>query len=94
MPPVPALDAPAVVALDTDESIRFLIHIIHIIHRPVKTWMRTSMADRLKARCQQLGLNAGQVAELAGVNRPSSTTSCAGARSTLTSSAWIAWPRC
>jgi phage repressor protein C with HTH and peptisase S24 domain len=31
--------------------------------------MRTSMADRLKARCQQLGLNAGQVAELAAVNR-------------------------
>jgi phage repressor protein C with HTH and peptisase S24 domain len=31
--------------------------------------MRTSMADRLKARCQQLGLNAGQVAELAGLNR-------------------------
>ena len=31
--------------------------------------MRTSMAARLKARCQQLGLNAGQVAELVGVNR-------------------------
>ena len=31
--------------------------------------MRTSMADRLKARCEQLGMNAGQVAELAGINR-------------------------
>jgi phage repressor protein C with HTH and peptisase S24 domain len=31
--------------------------------------MRTSLADRLKARCEQLGMNAGQVAELAGINR-------------------------
>ena len=31
--------------------------------------MRTSMAERLKARCEQLGMNAGQVAELAGINR-------------------------
>jgi phage repressor protein C with HTH and peptisase S24 domain len=31
--------------------------------------MRTSMAHRLKARCEQLGMNAGQVAELAEVNR-------------------------
>jgi phage repressor protein C with HTH and peptisase S24 domain len=31
--------------------------------------MPTSMADRLKARCQQLGLNAGHVAALAGLNR-------------------------
>lgn len=28
-----------------------------------------TMADRLRARCQQLGLTAGQVAETAGVNR-------------------------
>jgi phage repressor protein C with HTH and peptisase S24 domain len=31
--------------------------------------MRTSLADRLRARCEQLSLNAGQVAELAGINR-------------------------
>lgn len=31
--------------------------------------MPHSMADRLKARCRQLGLNARQVAELARVNR-------------------------
>lgn len=29
----------------------------------------TSMAERLRARCRQLGLTAGQVAEAAGVNR-------------------------
>lgn len=28
-----------------------------------------TMADRLKARCRQLGINAGQVAERAGINR-------------------------
>ncbi len=31
--------------------------------------MRHSLADRLKARARQLGLNAAQVAELAGMNR-------------------------
>lgn len=31
--------------------------------------MRYTMADRLRARCRQLGLNAGRVAELARVNR-------------------------
>ena len=31
--------------------------------------MRTSMAERLKALCEQLGMKAGQVAELAGINR-------------------------
>lgn len=31
--------------------------------------MRLTMADRLRARCKQFGMNAGQVAELAGVNR-------------------------
>ena len=31
--------------------------------------MRYTMADRLKARCRQLGLNAAQVGEIAGVNR-------------------------
>jgi phage repressor protein C with HTH and peptisase S24 domain len=31
--------------------------------------MPTSLADRLRARCEQLGMNAGQVAELAGINR-------------------------
>jgi phage repressor protein C with HTH and peptisase S24 domain len=31
--------------------------------------MPTSLADRLRARCEQLSLHAGQVAELAGINR-------------------------
>jgi phage repressor protein C with HTH and peptisase S24 domain len=31
--------------------------------------MPTSLADRLRARCEQLSLNAGQVADLAGINR-------------------------
>jgi phage repressor protein C with HTH and peptisase S24 domain len=31
--------------------------------------MPTSLADRLRARCEQLSLHAGQVAELADVNR-------------------------
>src|SRR4051812_45079788 len=31
--------------------------------------MRYTMADRLKARSRQLGLNAAQVGEIAGVNR-------------------------
>lgn len=31
--------------------------------------MRYTMADRLKARCKQLGLNAAQIGELGGVNR-------------------------
>jgi phage repressor protein C with HTH and peptisase S24 domain len=31
--------------------------------------MPTSLADRLRARCEQLSLNAGQVAELAEINR-------------------------
>ena len=31
--------------------------------------MRHSLADRLKARARQLGINAAQVAELAGINR-------------------------
>lgn len=31
--------------------------------------MRSTMAERLRARIRQLGLNAGQVAELAGTNR-------------------------
>ncbi len=31
--------------------------------------MRTTMADRLKARCRQFGMNAAQVAVLARVNR-------------------------
>lgn len=31
--------------------------------------MRYSIADRLKARARQLGINAAHVAELAGVNR-------------------------
>ncbi len=31
--------------------------------------MRLSMADRLRARCKQFGMNAAQVAELAGLNR-------------------------
>ena len=31
--------------------------------------MRYSMADRLKARTRQLGMTAGRVAELAGINR-------------------------
>lgn len=31
--------------------------------------MRYSIADRLKARARQLGINAAQVAKLAGVNR-------------------------
>ena len=31
--------------------------------------MRLTMADRLRARCKQFGMNAAQVAELAGLNR-------------------------
>jgi phage repressor protein C with HTH and peptisase S24 domain len=31
--------------------------------------MRYTMAERLRARCKQLGLHAGQVAEIAGLNR-------------------------
>jgi phage repressor protein C with HTH and peptisase S24 domain len=31
--------------------------------------MPTSLADQLRARCEQLSLHAGQVAELAGINR-------------------------
>lgn len=31
--------------------------------------MQHSIAERLRARCRQLGLHAGQVAEMAGVNR-------------------------
>lgn len=31
--------------------------------------MRYTLADRLKARCRQLGFHIGQVAEMAGVNR-------------------------
>src|SRR5438067_277882 len=31
--------------------------------------MHTTLAERLKARCRQMGLNAGQVAEMAHVNR-------------------------
>ena len=31
--------------------------------------MRYTMADRLRARSRQLGMTAGRVAELAGINR-------------------------
>src|SRR5512139_443164 len=31
--------------------------------------MRLTMADRLRARCKQFGMNAAQAAELAGLNR-------------------------
>lgn len=47
----------------------FLIHIIHIIHRQGLPAMRYSLADRLRARSRQLGFNARQVADIAGVNR-------------------------
>jgi transcriptional regulator with XRE-family HTH domain len=38
-------------------------------HDSGKRPMRYTMADRLKARCRQLGLNAAQVGEIASVNR-------------------------
>jgi phage repressor protein C with HTH and peptisase S24 domain len=51
--------------LDEDESILFNPHIPQSGDNP----MKYTMADRLKARSRQLGLNAGQIAELADINR-------------------------